>query len=107
MKIWIDDIREPEDNWLWCQTSEEALRFFDILKYRGVPVDVISFDHDLGLKADSEETDDTRVVAMWMIENDFWPKEIRLHTRNVVGYEWLQGMFNRYAPDHVVLEWNE
>lgn len=106
IKIWIDDVREAPDDWLWCQNSAEALRFLDILKYRGVPVDVISFDHDLGYDEDGND-DSTRPVAMWMAENEFWPKEIRLHTMNPVGYEYLQGFFNRYAPDHVVLEWNE
>lgn len=105
-RIWIDDIREAPDDWLWCVNSGEAIRMLDILKYRDVQIDVISFDHDLGYDEDGND-DTTRKVANWIIENDFWPKEIRLHTRNPVGYEYLQGTFNRYAPDSVVLEWNK
>lgn len=65
-----------------------------------IPLEIISFDHDLG------GDDTSRRVANWMIENNFWSEEIRLHTANPVGYEWLQGTFNRYAPDSVKLAWN-
>ena len=100
MNIWIDDEREAPENWLWLQNSEEALTLLDQLKFREVPVEVISFDHDLG----GEDT--TRRIATWMIEHDFWPEEICIHSANFVGREWLQGTFNRYAPESVKLSWN-
>lgn len=100
MNVWIDDEREAPDNWLWLQSSDEALTLLDQLKFRGVTPAVISFDHDLG------GDDTTRPIVLWMIEHEFWPVEIRIHSANFVGREWIQGMFNRYAPESVELNWN-
>lgn len=41
MKIWLDDVRTPPDEWFWCKTARDA----------GY-VTEISFDHDLGVTID-------------------------------------------------------
>jgi len=43
MKLWLDDVREAPDGWLWCKKVEEAL---DLLE--SFEITEISFDHDLG-----------------------------------------------------------
>lgn len=37
-------------------------------------------------------------VVLWLCENDRWPPEVRIHTANPVGREWLTGMARRYGP---------
>lgn len=94
MKIWIDDIRTPPDNlWLWAKDSKDALLCVDVLRLLNIPIEVVSFDHDLG------GDDTTRPVVLWMCENEFWPDECRVHSANPVGIDWLRGMIQRYAPE--------
>jgi hypothetical protein len=97
MKIWIDDIRTPPDkSWLWFKTSKEALSLLDSLynsPYRElIPFGTWSLDHDLG------DDDTTRPIVLWFCEHDFWPVEVRVHSANPVGVEWLEGMIKRYKP---------
>lgn len=94
MKIWVDDLREPDNSWVWCRTSDFTIALLEQLKYSysipNVPPRIMSLDHDLG------GGDTTRPIVLWMIENDFWPVEVRVHSANPVGREWLEGMIDRY-----------
>lgn len=85
MNPWVDDLRTPPDGWDWAKTSTEAI---DALRLGGV--EKLSLDHDLG------GDDTTRPVVLWMCENEIWPREIRVHSANPVGVEWLTGMVDRY-----------
>lgn len=94
MKLWIDDIRPPRDDWVPAETfhatsSTAAMLMLDV--HHEIITDV-SFDHDLG----GEDT--TRSVVLWMAEHDIWPQRCYVHTANPVGREWLEGMLNRYGP---------
>lgn len=99
MKLWIDDIRIAPDDWLWCKTSEEAIAFLELWQLEGVDFESVAFDHDLG------GDDTTRRVVLWIIENEYFPTEVKMLTANPVGYEWIQGMINRYFPDDTVVPW--
>lgn len=100
MKIWVDDIRTPPDyaegkgwensEWLWCQTSQQAIDFLESRPN----VKVMSLDHDLG------GDDTSRSIVLWMCENDFWPVEVRVHSANPTGIDWLEGMIERYHPSN-------
>lgn len=92
MKIWVDDIRQPpDDSWTWCATSEHAISVLKVVKnWYTSPIEAMSLDHDLG------GDDTTRPVVIWMINNNFWPDEIYVHSANPVGREWLEGMIERY-----------
>src|SRR5688500_17375942 len=96
MKIWVDDTRMPSSKWERCKTSQEAIMllqacqvFHNLGKPDQIP-EVMSLDHHLG----GEDT--TRPIVIWMIENNFWPKEVRVHSANPVGVDWLTGMIERY-----------
>ncbi|UPW10393.1 hypothetical protein M1C59_05990 [Gordonia terrae] len=89
MKLWVDDLRIPPEGWEWAKTSAEAI---DLLDARVEEVDVMSLDHDLG------GDDTTRAVVLWMCEHEQWPREVRVHSANPVGVEWLTGMIDRYQP---------
>lgn len=98
MKLWVDDVRlPPDDDWVWCQTSEQAISVLDLWRQLGrgaVFPDVVSLDHDLG------GDDTTRPVVLWMCENDYWPVKTVVHSSNPVGREWLEGMIERYSLKH-------
>ncbi|WP_158264213.1 cyclic-phosphate processing receiver domain-containing protein [Amycolatopsis sp. CA-126428] len=42
--------------------------------------------------------DTTRPVVLWLCEHDRRPAEVRVHTANPAGREWLTGMARRYGP---------
>ena len=97
MKIWVDDLRTPPDkSWVWFKTSADVIEeLADLMWYTTHGrIDrrpaVISLDHDLG------GDDTSRPIVLWMCENDFWPEEVRVHSKNPVGVSWLQGMIERY-----------
>lgn len=96
MKIWVDDIRPAPDGWIWAKTSEDAIEWLKVSQYCNSPwcgtctIEEMSLDHDLG------GTDTTRPVVMWMTAHDFWPNEVKVHSANPVGIEWLEGMIERY-----------
>jgi hypothetical protein len=91
MKIWVDDIRTPpDDTWMWCKTSYEAIAELHNAMLRHWEIEIMSLDHDLG------GVDTTRPVVLWCCENEFWPNEVRVHTANPVGHEWITGMIERY-----------
>jgi hypothetical protein len=107
MRLWIDDERPmPEGYTHHVYTSDEAIEEIATALRLGDPIELVSFDHDLGYSwedghdlVDGGVRDDTsRPVLLWMIENDIWPAEIRIHTANPVGHEWLTGMVARYGP---------
>jgi hypothetical protein len=91
MKLWVDDLRTPpDDTWRWAKTSKVADSMLRRWKMNGVQVDVVSLDHDLG------GDDTTRPLVLWMCETGFWPVEVRVHSANPVGRDWLLGMIERY-----------
>jgi hypothetical protein len=96
MKIWVDDIRTPpDDTWEWYKTSSEVITSFVNWQnnwYTGDIVDVISLDHDLG----GEDT--TRGIVLWMCQYNWWPVDIRVHSANPVGRDWIEKMVERYKP---------
>lgn len=95
MKIYIDDERPlPAEYTHLATTYEQALGCIAIASGAGL-FDLVSFDHDLG------GDDTTRGLLTFMIENDVWPNEIRVHTANPVGHDWLIGTAARYAPKWV------
>lgn len=95
MKIWVDDIRTPpDDSWRWAKSLMIADSMLRRWKMNGVVVTEMSLDHDLG----GDET--TRPLVLWMIENDFWPEKIYVHSANPPGVYWLESMIERYHPSN-------
>lgn len=97
MKLWVDDERCAPPGWAWAINSDVAITLLSPGN-----VDELSLDHDLGDNC-AGESDTTRRVVMWMIENEVWPKCICVHTANPVGRSWLVGTIRRYAPEGLLL----
>jgi hypothetical protein len=98
MRLWIDDERPmPPEFTHHAISSKQAIQMLDDLRD---DVELVSFDHDLGWEdRDGELVDDTtRRVVTWLIENEVWPAEVRIHTANPVGHDWLIGTITRYFP---------
>ena len=102
MKIWVDDIRTPpDDSWIWCKTSDHVLSVLRLVRrWFNNPIEVMSLDHDLGISPYTDKEDTTRPIVLWMCENEFWPVEVRVHSANPTGIEWLESMINRYHPSN-------
>jgi len=89
MRLWIDDLRDPPEGWVWAKDSNKAISCLIAFK----SIDTISFDHDLG------GDDTTRRVVNWLCENGWGDiHTVYVHTANPVGREWLEGTINRYGP---------
>lgn len=85
MKVYLDDIREPNEDWVWVRRPSDAIR---LLSTGGV--EVISLDHDLGASIDScvvyKYGTTGYDVLLWIEEHvarfNFNPPEILIHTDN-------------------------
>lgn len=83
--LWVDDVRPAPEGWHWAKNSDEAIDALASQRW-----DLMSLDHDLG----GEDT--SRRAVLWLCENGNWPDEVRVHSANPVGVEWLTGMVKRY-----------
>lgn len=89
MKLWIDDLRPPPDDYIWLTNSKGTIIFLE----NHVGITAISFDHDLG------GDDTTRPILDYMIINEIFPPVVNVHSANVVGSTALLNTILRYFPD--------
>src|SRR6267378_187556 len=88
MKVWLDDRRPPppDSTWTWVKLPEDAIKLLETEE-----VEVISFDHDLGIIDGEELTGYT--VVLWIEEavalRGYTPPEMRVHSANPPGHERL------------------
>jgi hypothetical protein len=84
VKLWIDDLRDPPDeSWTWVKDSASAMGVVALAHSNGLPLEEISFDHDLG-------ADDTAMPVARMVEEGAYRKELppirwHIHSANPVG----------------------
>lgn len=79
MKLFVDDIRNPEDiyqesDWVVVRSYEEAVE-----RLNNGDCTVISLDHDLG--SDEPTGYD---LAKWLSNNNAWPEQVYVHSANPV-----------------------
>ncbi len=78
MKLWLDDVRTPPDNYIvWVKTYKEFVRFVET----NGPPDMVSFDHDLGGKKTGYD------CAKWLVNKGIKLKNFTVHSANPVGKE--------------------
>ncbi len=90
MKIWLDDLRQAPEGYVWCHSVNEAIRFIKNADYE---IELIDCDHDLGEYA--EDGGDGIKLLDWLVERGLFYK-ILLHTRNPVGRANMERMIRRY-----------
>lgn len=100
MKLWIDDERVTPAG--YTHNALSSAQAIDLISRNRDNFELVSFDHDLGMVAGNEDT--SRRVLLWMAEHEAWPDEIRFHTANPVGREWLVGTAQNFAPDSTRLD---
>ena len=96
MKIYLDDIRTPENEaeWVILRTSGEAIHY---VRKNGCP-SFWSFDHDLG------GDDTTMVFLKWLVDYDIdsngkiIPEDFQynVHSANPVGVKNIDGLLKNY-----------
>lgn len=102
VRIWVDDVREPPDGWLWTKTLDAA-----IAALRSPDVTDLSLDHDLGEDEDGVPIEATK-IADWMRMTQTWPERVFIHSQNPVGAKNLMfaleadGPYKRRTPRSLV-----
>lgn len=89
MKIWLDDIRQAPECYVWCKSVNEAIAVIEENKN----IEVIDLDHDLGDFA--KDGGDAIYLMDYLVANKLFYK-LNFHTANPVGLANMKRMYNRY-----------
>lgn len=97
MKLWIDDIRQAPDGYVWIRSVDKATEFIEIYEnhYRRtkdplMKITLIDIDHDAG----DFGPPDYIAILDWLEETGrSYP--IRIHSMNVVGVENMRRIIQR------------
>lgn len=104
MKIWVDDVREAPEGYIWCKSTNEFLRYFrrnfDFLYGN---IELLDLDHDAGDYA-SEGGDYIEILKELerlshkrVYHNAICDITFRLHSMNPVGVENMRAIIQRNA----------
>jgi hypothetical protein len=106
VRLWIDDERPAPATFTHIASSSwAAVAVLAEFQSTGQDVALISFDHDLGWRPGTAGEDDTsRPVLEWIRAEGFWPQEIRVHSANLDGHEWLVAAAVEWAPASTVVD---
>lgn len=80
MNLYVDDLRICPENFEIARTYEDAIK-----KIRENNINILSLDHDLGLKNGVEKTG--LDIVKYICENNIFINSIYIHSDNVVGRE--------------------
>lgn len=100
MKLWIDDIRQPPEGYVWCKTVNEAKtiitcvhRMHDIICTDNLPdIEIIDLDYDAG---DFAQYGGDYVKLLDWIERAGFSYPIHIHSMNPVGIENMRRIIER------------
>ncbi len=82
MKLWVDDLRPVPEGYWGARSVNEAIALIIEAENKGMEIEVIDLDHDLGDFA--ADGGDAIKLLDWLAERGtFYPVEI--HTANPVG----------------------
>lgn len=88
MKVWLDDVRPAPSTWVWCKSIVELA---NIILNSKEEIEEISLDNDLG----EYLPEGWRVLEVFeqrVIEGDFIPPVIHIHTANPVAAEKMRAI---------------
>lgn len=89
--VYLDDLRPCPKGFVLARSAREC-----ILLLEECEVDILSLDHDLGW----DEPNGFEVVKH-MVRHRLYPREIYLHTSNVLGKMNMFQHLYQYKPEHV------
>lgn len=94
MKIWLDDIRKPpDDSWVWVVSARGAIAQLLLSEVDDDPVELISFDHDLGSSGTSMKV--AEYIEKRAFERAIKPPRWQIHSANPVGRANLKAALER------------
>ena len=109
IKIWVDDVREAPEGYIWAKSTRDALRKI-VLEYKE-EVELIDLDHDAGDFAkdggdfinvlnELERLSRKTTIVNGARFHNFWHLKcqqitFRLHTMNPVGRENMRRIIER------------
>lgn len=96
MKLWIDDVREAPEGWMWAKSTNEALR---IIRFGPGDIEIISLDHDAGdyasLGGDYINVLNELERLTYVKGMNFKNIKFRLHSANPVGVQKMRMIIQR------------
>lgn len=100
MRMFLDDIREPKNNYdVIVRNYDEAINF---VKQKGIP-SFISFDHDLGCDEKGKVLKSGYDFAKWLVDMDIeniykFPNNFsfEVHSANPIGRNNINSILNNY-----------
>ena len=97
MKLWIDDVRAPSEDYFWIRTVRETIIAIQEAEYMGLEIIEISLDHDAG---DYGPPDYIRILD-WLEETGRnYP--IHIHSANPVGIANMRRIIKRNGWKEIV-----
>ena len=105
MKMFLDDIREPKNNYdVIVRNYDEAI---NSVKQKGIP-SFISFDHDLGCDEKGNVLKSGYDFAKWLVDMDIeniykFPNDFsfEVHSANPIGRNNINSILNNYLLSKV------
>ena len=98
MKLWIDDVRVPTREYVWCKSVNSAKNMIELAEYvsktemPSAAIELIDIDHDAGDYAN--DGGDYIKLLDWLEETGRnYP--IRIHSMNPVGRENMRAIIRR------------
>lgn len=93
LKLWIDDVRPAPDEYIWCQSVNNAINVIEYWDdFMGVKIELIDIDHDAG---DYVELGGDYIKLLDWLEETGRNYPIRIHSMNPVGRENMRAIIRR------------
>ena len=93
LKLWIDDVRPAPDEYIWCQSVNNAINVIEYWDdFMGVKIELIDIDHDAG---DYVELGGDYIKLLDWLEETGRSYPIRIHSMNPVGRENMRAIIRR------------
>jgi hypothetical protein len=95
MKLWVDDVREAPEGYIWCKTVSDAkaiIQQFESFVKGGSTnhIELIDLDHDAG-----EYGPPDYIKLLDWLEETGRKYPIRIHSANAVGVENMRRIIRR------------
>jgi len=93
MKLWIDDVRQPPESFIWLVSVNDAKNFIKTVETRSSnKIELIDIDHDAGYFVD--DGGDYIKLLDWLEETGrSYP--IRIHSMNPVGVQNMRAIIRK------------
>lgn len=95
--LWVDDLRDVPNNYIGeyhiiiARSYKEAINELNRFRYN-----IICLDHDLGEEKTGYD------ICKYIIENNIYCDEFRIHTSNPVGRKNMTELLTRYTRARII-----